>query len=100
MARPLSHPNPNWTGSKSASRGSSRRPRTLIHYPAVTSESRGPDIPLLNLTISEALRRAAARFPDRDALIVRHQNQRLTWSRFDREATRTAAGLSALGLRP
>src|SRR4051794_30050530 len=74
--------------------------RALLNYPAVTSESRGPELPLLNLTISEALRRTAARFPDRDALIVRHQHQRLTWSQFDRDVTRTAAGLSALGLKP
>jgi fatty-acyl-CoA synthase len=66
----------------------------------VTSYSRGADLPLLNLTISQALSRAAARFAERDALIVRHQHVRLTWSEFDRAVTQTAAGLAALGLGP
>jgi fatty-acyl-CoA synthase len=43
---------------------------------------------------------AAARFPDREALVVCHQSARLTWSALDREATRTARGLAGLGLRP
>ena len=66
----------------------------------MTSYSRGADLPLLDLTISQALSGAAERFGERDALIVRHQNVRLTWSEFDRAVTRTAAGLSALGLGP
>jgi fatty-acyl-CoA synthase len=52
------------------------------------------------MTLAEALSRAAARFPDREALIVCHQNARLTWSELDREATRVARGLAGLGLRP
>jgi len=60
----------------------------------------GPAVPLLDLTISQALASAAGRFPDRDALIVRHQSVRLTWRDLDREATRTARGLAGLGLRP
>jgi fatty-acyl-CoA synthase len=43
---------------------------------------------------------AAARFPDREALVVCHQNVRLTWRELDREVTRTARGLAGLGLRP
>ena len=46
------------------------------------------------------LSRTAARFPDRDALVVCHQNVRLTWRELDREVTRTARGLAGLGLRP
>jgi len=64
------------------------------------SYSRGPDLPLLETTISQLLAGNARRFPDRDALIVRHQNVRLTWAELDREATRTARGLAGLGLRP
>jgi fatty-acyl-CoA synthase len=64
------------------------------------SYSRGPDLPLLDATISQLLADNARRFPDRDALIVRHQNVRLTWAQLDREATRTAGGLAGLGLRP
>ena len=57
-------------------------------------------MPLLNLTVSEALARTAGRFGARDALIVRHQNVRLTWCELDLAVTRTAVGLAALGLVP
>jgi len=57
-------------------------------------------VPLLEKTLSQALRDAAAKFPDRPALIVRHQAARLTWAELNRQVTRTASGLAALGLRP
>jgi fatty-acyl-CoA synthase len=57
-------------------------------------------VPLLEKTISQALHDAAAKFPDRDALVVLHQNIRLTWRELDAEATRVARGLAGLGLRP
>ncbi len=66
----------------------------------VLSYSRGADVPLLQLTISELLAENARRYPDRDALVVRHQNVRLTWRDLDAEATRTARGLAGLGLGP
>jgi fatty-acyl-CoA synthase len=64
------------------------------------SETRGPDLPMLELTISGALARTAAAHPDLDALIVCHQGVRLTWRQLDEAATRVAAGLAALGLVP
>ncbi len=66
----------------------------------VLSYSRGADVPLLESTISQLLAENARRFPDRDALVVRHQNVHLTWRELDAEATRTARGLAGLGLRP
>ena len=57
-------------------------------------------MPLLEKTISQALHDAAAKFPDRDALVVLHQNIRLKWRELDAEATRVARGLAGLGLRP
>ncbi len=36
--------------------------------------------PLLGETIGESLERTVARFGDRDALVVRHQDVRLTYS--------------------
>ena len=70
-------------------------PRTQL-----LSYSRGADAPLIEKTISQVLAGNAQRWPDRDALIVRHQDIRFTWSQLDREATRTARGLAGLGLRP
>jgi fatty-acyl-CoA synthase len=64
------------------------------------SYTRGPSVPLLEMTLSDALRRAASRWPDRDALIVCHQKARLTWSGLDAEVERVARGLAGLGLRP
>jgi fatty-acyl-CoA synthase len=64
------------------------------------SYARGAEIPLLEKTISQALRDRAAQNPDHDALIVRHQNVRLTWAELDREVTRVARGLAGMGLRP
>jgi fatty-acyl-CoA synthase len=64
------------------------------------SYSRGPAAPLLEKSLSQALSHSAARFPDRDALVVCHQDLRLTWSELDREVTRVARGLAGLGLTP
>ena len=77
--------------------------RNKLHWPVVDttlSYVRGADVPLLEQTISQAVSHAAARFADRDALVVCHQNVRLTWRELDREVTRTARGLAGLGLRP
>ena len=61
---------------------------------------RGAAVPLLNLTLSEALAETAGKFPDREGLVVCHQGVRLTWSELDREVTRAARGLAGLGLKP
>jgi len=64
------------------------------------SYARGAAIPLLEKTISQALRDRAARNPGGEALIVRHQNARFTWAELDREVTRVARGLAGMGLHP
>lgn len=60
---------------------------------------RGPAATLSKQTISEVLRATAARIPDGDALIVRHQEIRLTYSALLDEVERVARGLIGLGLR-
>ncbi len=67
---------------------------------AALSYLRGAAVPLLNLTLSQALTETASKFPGREALVVCHEGVRLTWSELDREVTRTARGLAGLGLRP
>ncbi len=64
------------------------------------STVRGPRAPILELTIDQALKQTVDRCAESDALIVRHQNVRLTWSQLDREVEKTARGLAGLGLRP
>lgn len=68
--------------------------------PLPLSYVQGPVTPLLEICISEALTRTAERFSGRDAVIVCHQNVRLTWAELDREVSRVARGLTGLGLRP
>jgi len=55
--------------------------------------------PLAGLTLGELLDRTAGLYPDRPALIVRHQNQRYTYREFLREVERAARGLLRLGVQ-
>jgi fatty-acyl-CoA synthase len=57
------------------------------------------DTPLLGMTIGDALDRTVARFPDRDALISRHQGLRYSWAALRDEVDRFARGLMALGIQ-
>jgi fatty-acyl-CoA synthase len=63
------------------------------------SHSRGPNRPLLELTVGDLLRRTAERYPDRLAVASRHQQKRMTWAELDAAADRVARGLWSLGIR-
>jgi fatty-acyl-CoA synthase len=63
------------------------------------SYSRGPDYPLLHITIGEQLRRTADRVGDSLAVVSCHQAQRLTWAQLDTIADRVARGLWSIGVR-
>jgi fatty-acyl-CoA synthase len=54
--------------------------------------------PLLGETIGRNLARTAARVPDADALIARHQGRRYTYAEFDAEVDRVARALIGIGL--
>ena len=58
------------------------------------------DVPLIGETIGAHFQRAAARWPDRAALIVREQAIRWTYAELDAQVDAFAAGLLALGLEP
>ena len=60
----------------------------------------GSETPLLEETIGANLARVASNVPDRDALIVRQQNIRLTYAELDAAVDDVAAGLLALELQP
>jgi fatty-acyl-CoA synthase len=65
------------------------------------SHSAGPrDVPLLELTIGEALRRTVERYGDREALVVREQGYRATYRELWDEVALAARGLLARGVRP
>src|SRR5882762_4563169 len=78
-------------GIASPSAGKSRM--TVLSYAHGTAE-----IPLLGETIGENLRRTVERFPDREALVVRHQNFRATYRQLWDATTRLARGLLAHGV--
>jgi fatty-acyl-CoA synthase len=54
--------------------------------------------PLLGETIADNLRRTVDRFGDREALVVRHQNVRLTYAQLWELTSRCARGLLASGV--
>lgn len=58
------------------------------------------DIPLLGETIGEHFDGVVRRWPDRDALVVNHQNVRWSYSHLKKQVDAFAAGLVALGLEP
>ena len=61
----------------------------------------GPiDQPLLDETIGANLDSTVARFPDRDALVVPHQDIHQTWAEFGETVDEVARGLLALGIEP
>ena len=67
--------------------------------PPSLSESYGENRPLLELTIGDLLARTAERFPDRPAVVSRHQDARMTWTELSNAANRMARGLWSLGIR-
>ena len=66
--------------------------RSYVHGVSLT--------PLLGETIGANLERAAARWPDREAVVVCHQDVRWTYAALNGAVDRLAAGLLALGLEP
>ncbi|HLX42307.1 MAG TPA: AMP-binding protein [Bryobacteraceae bacterium] len=67
---------------------------------APESHVRGPQMELITRTTYQVLAETADRFPDRDALVVRHQNIRLSWRQLVDKVDATARGLMGLGLEP
>jgi fatty-acyl-CoA synthase len=55
---------------------------------------------LIGETIGAAFDRTVARHPDREALVVRHQDVRWTWAELSRRVEALAAGLLSIGLEP
>ena len=56
------------------------------------------DVPLLEETIGANLERAVATYPDREALVSRHQAIRYSYAELQAAVDEVARGLLALGL--
>jgi len=65
------------------------------------SYAQGPQSPALHdITIGEALARAAHQWGEREALVIPHQNVRWSWRELLQRSDAVAAGLLALDLQP
>ena len=73
-------------------------PRTSAQHAALSYAHGVGDAPLLGDTIGSALARTAARFGDREALVVRSQGYRATWRALADESAIIARGLLAHGV--
>src|SRR5260370_8901763 len=65
---------------------------TLMDAGFQESYAQGPALDLCEKTTHQVLAETAARFPERDALISRHQNIRLACSQLEPQAEHTARG--------
>ncbi|KAL1778570.1 Acyl-synthetase family member 2, mitochondrial [Sigmodon hispidus] len=54
---------------------------------------------LVNTTVGECLDTTAQRFPNREALVVLHENVRLNFAQLKEEVDKAASGLLSIGLR-
>ncbi|MFO7553413.1 MAG: AMP-binding protein [Haliea sp.] len=65
---------------------------------ALSAEDGPTDQPLLYQTIGEAFDATVARFPDQEALVVRHQEVRWSYREYQQRVDDLACGLLALGV--
>lgn len=70
----------------------------LVPFGGVSHVRGATDVPLVEITLSELLDRAVARFGEREAAIFCAHNVRWTWSQFKEEVDGFARGLALLGL--
>jgi fatty-acyl-CoA synthase len=64
------------------------------------SYAQGAEVPILEKTIHQVLDETAARIPDQEAVVSRHQGVRLTYRQLQQKSMRVARGLWGLGIRP
>ena len=76
------------------------RRASVINFPVCSAIHGATTPPLIEETIDEVFRRTAAAYPDREALIARHQEARLTFADLEAAVERTTRGLAGRGLQP
>jgi fatty-acyl-CoA synthase len=64
------------------------------------SYAAGPSLPLIEKTLHEVFDETTSRGAQREAIVSRHQGLRLSYGQLQDHASRTAAGLWGLGVRP
>ena len=94
-----------WTGKSSHPRPSGAiairdPPHLLYNSSDMESYAVGPQAHLIEKTIPQVFAETVVLFGNRDAIISRHQNLRLTYNQLQQRVEQTAAGLYRLGIRP
>ncbi len=72
----------------------------VVQSPEVKSYASGPKIPLIDKTIGQVFDEIVAKYPDKAAIVSRHQGLRLSYADLGAAVGQTAAGLWGLGIRP
>lgn len=65
---------------------------------ALAIDSGATEVPLIHRTIGDQLDETAEKWPEREALVVAHQDIGQTWSEFNASVNEVAKGLMALGI--
>ena len=66
--------------------------------PLTQSYDKGPDVPLIEATIGDFFDAIVAKYPEREALVVRHQNIRWTYKQLQEQVNKLASAIIEMGL--
>lgn len=66
--------------------------------PLTQSYDKGPDVPLIEATIGDFFDAIVAKYPEREALVVRHQNIRWTYKQLQGQVNKLASAIIEMGL--
>ena len=58
--------------------------------PLIQSYDKGPDVPLIEATIGDFFDAIVSKYPEREALVVRHQNIRWTYRELQQQVNHAA----------
>ena len=61
--------------------------------PLTQSYDKGPDVPLIEATIGDFFDAIVAKYPEREALVVRHQNIRWTYKQLQEQVNKLASAI-------
>ncbi len=66
--------------------------------PLTQSYDKGPDVPLIEATIGDFFDAIVSKYPEREALVVRHQNIRWTYRELQQQVNQLASSMIEMGL--
>ena len=66
--------------------------------PLTQSYDKGPDVPLIEATIGDFFDAIVSKYPEREALVVRHQNIRWTYRELQQQVNQLAISMIDMGL--